>query len=83
MAAKPCAVLGGFKMRANHWVDPVYPETTLSNSSANVYDFGARQTESNRLRQIEVLEHENALLRRKVSEVRIEIMRLRKALATT
>jgi hypothetical protein len=68
-------------MRANDSVELIYPETTLLKKSANVYDFSARQTESSRLRHIKALEHENALLTRMVSEIRIEMMRLRKALA--
>jgi hypothetical protein len=67
-------------MRANDEVDPVYPETALLKSSANVYDFAARRADSHL--HIKALEHENALLTRMVSEVGVEIMRLRKALAT-
>ncbi len=66
-------------MHANEKLGTVCPETALLKTSANVYDFAARRTDS-RL-HIKALEHENALLTRMVSEVGIEIMRLRKALA--
>jgi hypothetical protein len=68
-------------VRANNWVDRVYPESALPKTGANVYDFGARQTEGGRLRRIRALEHENALLTRMASEVGIELARLRKLLA--
>ena len=74
--------LGGIKCVRTIWLRLVYPETSLPKTSANVYDFGARQTESSRLHHIKALEHENALLTRQVSEVSIEIVRLRQALAT-
>ena len=68
-------------MRANNSVELLFAESGLSKANENVYDFGARQTEGGHLRRIKTLEHENALLTRMVSEVRIEISRLRKSLA--
>lgn len=65
-------------MRTNNLVELVCPESVLPKASADVYDFGARQTESGRFRRIKALEHENALLTRMVSEIGIEIVRLRK-----
>lgn len=65
-------------MRTNNLVELVYPESLLPKASADVYDFGARHTESSRFRRIKALEHENALLKRMVSEIGIEIARLRK-----
>jgi hypothetical protein len=46
-----------------------------------VYDFSERQTESGWRRHIKALEHENALLTQMVSELGIEIVRVRKLLA--
>jgi hypothetical protein len=71
----------GLHMRANNLVDLVYPESALPKASADVYDFGARQTESSRFRRIKALEQENASLTRMVSQIGIEIARLRKLLA--
>jgi hypothetical protein len=70
----------GASMRANNRFELVFPESALPKASANVYDFGTRQTDSSRLQRIKALEHENALLMRMVSEVRIEIVRLRQLL---
>jgi hypothetical protein len=70
---------GGVKMHANEEIGPARPEAALLKASANVYDFAARRTDSHM--HIKALEHENALLTRMVSEVGIEIVRLRKALA--
>ena len=78
---KKFAAFWGLQMRANNWVELIYAESALPKASATVYDFGARQTESSRLRHITALEHENALLTRMVSEIGIEIVRLRKLLA--
>jgi len=46
-----------------------------------VYDFGETQTESGRRRRIKALQQENALLTQMVSELGIEIVRVRKLLA--
>jgi hypothetical protein len=48
-------------------------------SGADVYDFCSRQTESSRLRRIEVLEYENELLRRTASAIQIQLIRCRKS----
>ncbi|MCS3730571.1 hypothetical protein [Bradyrhizobium betae] len=77
-------------MRATNPIEPVCPESALpaskadvkSDAKANVYDLGLKQDESNRLRRIRDLEHENALLMRMVSETQIEIARLRELLAS-
>ena len=63
-------------MRANNAVELVYAESELPEGEANVYDLGARQTETSRRRRIKTLEHENALLTLMVSEISIEIVRL-------
>ena len=68
-------------MRANNLVELIYPEPAAPKASADVYDFGAKQTESGRFRRIKALEHENASLTRMVSQIGIDIMRLRKLLA--
>jgi hypothetical protein len=69
-------------MRANNWVGLVCPECALP-ESADVYDFGVRQTESSQLRRIKALERENALLMHIASETGIEIARLRNLLTAT
>ena len=66
-------------MSAGSWAE----QRTRSGSpkaSADIYDFFSKQTESDRLRRIREFEEENALLRRTVSEIQIEIVMLRKAL---
>lgn len=65
-------------MRTNNLVEVLYPETIPPRASADIYDFGARQTEDTRFRRIEALEQENALLKRMLSEIGCEIVRLRK-----
>jgi hypothetical protein len=69
-------------MRTNNRFELVFPEAAAPKANANVYDLGARQADSGRLR-IKALEHENALLLRMVSDVRIEIARLRKLLTVS
>jgi hypothetical protein len=59
----------------------IYREPAPPKASAKVYDFALRQTEASRVRQIAVLERENALLSLVLSETRNEIARLRKLLA--
>lgn len=68
-------------MRADSSVGLKYAESVRPKAKANVYDFGARRMESSRLRRIRALEQENALLARMVSEIGIEMVRLRKLLA--
>lgn len=46
-----------------------------------MYSLGLKQDESSRLRRIESLKGENALLMRMVEETRIEIVRLRELLS--
>jgi hypothetical protein len=67
-------------MRANEWVGAVSSEPGQPKDSADLYDFGVKQTETGRLRRIKALEHENALLTRMVSETGIQIAHLRKLL---
>ena len=43
-------------------------------SGADVFDIRSRQSEGSRLRRIAALEYENELLRRTVSEIRIELI---------
>jgi hypothetical protein len=68
-------------MRTNNSPESGYRESVPPKSSADVYDFGERQTESGRRRRIKALQHENALLTQMVSELGIEIVRVRKLLA--
>ena len=68
-------------MRTNNALGLVYPESVLPKAGADVYDFRERQTESGRRRLIKALEYENALLTQMVSELKIEISRVRKLLA--
>jgi hypothetical protein len=68
-------------MRTHNSPELVYREPAPLKSSADVYDFGERQTESGRRRRIKALQHENALLTQMVSELGIEIVRVRKLLA--
>jgi hypothetical protein len=68
-------------MHANNRIELAYPETELPKSSAEVYDFGARQAESSQSRRIKALGHENALLTRMVSQIGNDIVHLRKMLA--
>jgi hypothetical protein len=68
-------------MRPNENVGLIYFDSLVLETSAKVYDFGVRQTESSRQRRIKALEHENEVLTRAVSETRTEIVRLRKLLA--
>lgn len=51
-------------------------ELCVPKAGADVYDFLSKQTESSRLRRVRELEQQNALLRRKVSEIEIEIAQL-------
>lgn len=69
-------------MRPNKRVRLVDLGSALPKASAKVYDFGVRQTESSRSDRIRVLEHENALLMRVLSETRTDIERLRELLTT-
>jgi hypothetical protein len=69
-------------MRPNKRVRVVFRERSLPKASAKVYDFAVRQTETSRIRRIAILERENALLSRMVSEIPIELERLRELLAT-
>ena len=67
-------------MRANNSVELAYPDAGSPDATANVYDFGARQTESGRQLRIRALEHENALLARIMSEIGLDVSRLRRFL---
>lgn len=64
-------------MRGNNRVELIRRESALPNATADLYDFGAKQTESSRLRRIKALEHENASLMRVLSETGVEVGRLR------
>jgi hypothetical protein len=68
-------------MRPNKRVGLVKFESAVSQTTANVYDFPLRQTESHRRRRVKALEHENGLLMRVLSETRTEILRLQEFLA--
>ena len=68
-------------MRTNNLPELIYREAAPPKSTADVYDFGERQTERGRRRHIKALQQENALLMQMVSELGIEIVRVRKLLA--
>lgn len=68
-------------MRTNKSPESARPELARPKSSADVYDFGEARTASGRRRRIKVLQHENALLSHMVSELGVEIVRVRKMLA--
>lgn len=70
-------------MRATIAIDLARPESAPQDSSENVYNLGLKQDESSRLRRIENLKHENALLMRMVEETQVEVVRLRKMLSAT
>lgn len=70
-------------MRATIAIDLARPESASQDSSENVYNLGLKQDESSRLRRIENLKHENALLMRMVEETQVEVVRLRKMLSAT
>lgn len=70
-------------MRATIAIDLARPEPAPQDSSENVYNLGLKQDESSRLRRIENLKHENALLMRMVEETQVEVVRLRKMLSAT
>ena len=66
---------GGLKMRAGNLIDPRTgaggPKPT-----ADIYEFRLRQPDSNHRQRIKALEGENELLRRTISELQIELVRL-------
>lgn len=68
-------------MRAINAIDLACLKSAFPDSSENVYSLGLKQDESSRLRRIENLKRENALLMRMVEETRIEIVRLREQLS--
>lgn len=68
-------------MRAGNSPELVHRESVPLKDSADVYNFSERKTESGRRRRIKALEQENALLAQMVSELGIEIVRVRKLLA--
>jgi hypothetical protein len=57
-------------------------ENGQPNDGADIYDFRSKRTESSRLRRIEMLERENSLLRRMVTEIDKEIILLGKLLGS-
>ncbi|QOZ69937.1 hypothetical protein [Bradyrhizobium arachidis] len=68
-------------MRATNAIDLACLKSACSESNENVYSLGLKQDESSRLRRIENLKLENALLMRMVEETRIDIARLRELLS--
>jgi hypothetical protein len=58
-------------------------DSNEQDSNENVYNLGLKQDESSRLRRIENLKRENALLMRMVEETQLEVVRLRKLLSAT
>lgn len=67
-------------MRPNKYVGLENLDCAVPEATAKIYDFGVRKTDTSRRDCISVLEHENKLLTRLVSETRTEILRLRKLL---
>jgi hypothetical protein len=78
---EPLSFVLGVEMRATDAIDPACPKSAPQESNENVYSLGLKQDESSRLRRIENLKHENALLMRMVEETQIEVARLRKLLS--
>jgi hypothetical protein len=70
-------------MRATNAMDLACPKSAPQESNENVYDLGLKQDETCRLRRIEDLKRENALLLRMVEETQLEVVRLRKLLSAT
>lgn len=67
-------------MRTNNSSKIIFSESTLPRGSADIYHFGERGTENGRRRLIKALEQENALLTQMVSDLGIEITRVRQML---
>ncbi len=70
-------------MRATNAIDLACLKSVPQDSNENVYNLGLKQDESSRLRRIEDLKRENALLMRMVEETKLEVVRLRKLLSGT
>jgi hypothetical protein len=69
-------------MRVNKHIKSVY-DSASAEVSATIYNFGTRLKTSDCLRRVKVLQYENALLTRAVSETRNELVRLRELLAAS
>ena len=67
----------GVNMRLSNGVELriVAPDDDDTGSGANIFYFRSRQSESNILRRIEGLEHENELLRRAASAIQLHLAR--------
>lgn len=74
-------VVLGVEMRATNPIEPACLKSAPPDLNENVYSLGLKQDESNRLRRIENLKRENALLMRMVEETQIELERLRELLS--
>ncbi|TYL89344.1 hypothetical protein FXB40_36190 [Bradyrhizobium rifense] len=70
-------------MRATNAFDLACLKSAQHDSNENVYNLGLKQDETSRLRRIEDLKRENALLMRMVEETQLEVVRLRKLLSST
>jgi hypothetical protein len=70
-------------MRATNAIDLACLKSAPQDSNENVYNLGLKQDESSRLRRIEDLKRENALLMRMVEETQFEVVRLRELLSGT
>jgi hypothetical protein len=70
-------------MRATNAIDLACLQSAPQESNENVYNLGLKQDESSRLRRIEDLKRENALLMRMVEETQFEVVRLRELLSGT
>lgn len=68
-------------MRTNNSPQLIYRKSAPPKGGAEVHDFSEMRTESGRRRHIKALQHENFLLTQMVSELGVEIERVRKLLA--
>jgi hypothetical protein len=66
LKAEPVFVVLGVEMRATNAIDLACLKSAPQDSNENVYSLSLKQDESSRLRRIENLKHENALLMRMV-----------------
>lgn len=70
-------------MRATNATDLARLESAAQDPNENVYDLGLKQDERSRLRRIEDLKRENALLTLVFEQTQLEVERLRELLSGT
>ncbi|MCP3445155.1 hypothetical protein [Bradyrhizobium sp. CCGUVB14] len=73
----------GVDMRATNATDLARLESAAQDPNENVYDLGLKQDERSRLRRIEDLKRENALLTLVFEQTQLEVERLRELLSGT